>query len=626
MSGSSTRPRRKLSSSSSSFKQRCSSSAASGSSKRKSSKSSASDSPGNSADNVHGKSAVDKRLRSVLSHPLGLPLVYMLNGKDPGSLPFLARKSKFHNENKNTDTNPSTNFDDIFSIAVNKWIVDANNLGKKRLEPKLTKLLSAMIQCVWNETGFYSDAEVDVDAAYGNDPIIGPKPRIDILLTPRSDGKDGTEESTPLAVIEVGRKDSDWWMKLDQNIKYLVRMGDHQKDKRLRLGEPLLCVALTIEDEDETEELMAFKLGVFLCSPKDASGVRADFRLTLLWQFSTHDMEEASKAFGKLLRTTSDFNSWREASATDTPHSFEYFSSNCSRVGDMVSRVRIPMIPYRLNETIVDSLITLPVHLRVPRWQVLRSYDSRFRETNRSSEIYRSKKCHSIVGEGAVVLELSAEDAANEFIHNNDKNPESRTLEIIATPYREGVHEAKLPKAFLPIIDQLQELHEKGFVHGDIRAFNTVFGETADEGWLIDFDFGGKVGATVYPSGYRAVLEDGLRLGESEKAITKRHDWYALTRLMFVIHDFHPPDGVNEPDVQIASKLELYDSNMFWKGNKNDPTKEEIDKLKGLLIRLDGEGWTVRPSELFEKARVENVGEQIKSNQGATGSPPQKNA
>jgi len=114
-------------------------------------------------------------------------------------------------------------------------------------------------------------------------------------------------------------------------------------------------------------------------------------------------------------------------------------------------------------------------------------------------------------------------------------------LKIIATPYRKGGHVAKTPKAFLPIIAQLEELHDKDFVHGDIRAFNTVFGENPDEGWLIDFDFGGKAEETRYPKGYRTVLVDGTRYGESEEYIMKWHDWYALTRLIFHVHELVPP-------------------------------------------------------------------------------------
>jgi RIO-like serine/threonine protein kinase len=49
-------------------------------------------------------------------------------------------------------------------------------------------------------------------------------------------------------------------------------------------------------------------------------------------------------------------------------------------------------------------------------------------------------------------------------------------LIIATTPFRDGKHAANTPSAFLPIINQLMLLHEKGFVHGDIRAFNTVFG------------------------------------------------------------------------------------------------------------------------------------------------------
>jgi RIO-like serine/threonine protein kinase len=70
---------------------------------------------------------------------------------------------------------------------------------------------------------------------------------------------------------------------------------------------------------------------------------------------------------------------------------------------------------------------------------------------------------------------------------------------VIATPCRRGGHVAKKPKAFLPIIDQLEKLHKMDFVHGDIRAFNTVFGEQEDQGWLVNFDFGGEPGIRRYP-------------------------------------------------------------------------------------------------------------------------------
>jgi hypothetical protein len=131
---------------------------------------------------------------------------------------------------------------------------------------------------------------------------------------------------------------------------------------------------------------------------------------------------------------------------------------------------------------------------------VLRSYDSRVRKTNRSAEVYLSLKCRSIVGNDVeTIVTLTGEDtvvaAGSEIIPINDKfwiESKEHTLLIIAAPYRHGGHVAKQPKSFLPIISHLEELHEKGFVHGDIRAFNTVFGvqdkdnDNDKEGWLID--------------------------------------------------------------------------------------------------------------------------------------------
>jgi hypothetical protein len=91
-------------------------------------------------------------------------------------------------------------------------------------------------------------------------------------------------------------------------------------------------------------------------------------------------------------------------------------------------------------------------------------------------------------------------------------SPQKR-LVVIAIPFREGRHFAQNPKDFLPIIDHLEKLHKAGYVHGDIRAFNTVFSEEEGKGCLIDFDFSGKTGTVFYPKGYNQSLADGDRIG-----------------------------------------------------------------------------------------------------------------
>ena len=262
--------------------------------------------------------------------------------------------------------------------------------------------------------------------------------------------------------------------------------------------------------------------------------------------------------------------------------------------------------------------------------QVLRNYDCRVRKTNRSSEVYLSPECRNIVGDVEKIVELPGEDdiKITEFdnCHINDNfwiKSKERTLLIIAVPYRHGCHVAKKPGAFMPIIDQLEELHKKKFVHGDIRAFNTVFGEQENAGWLIDFDFGGKLGSTCYPRGYRGSLADGQRLGdgddEAANEVPQWHDWYALGRLIFVVHEMsEPPEGAS-PD----AITQFFRVKSGWNKLSQDPSSEMIAELRACLGCIDEQGWTVSPNQLFE-IELKKITALSVTNRGATGSPPEK--
>ena len=268
------------------------------------------------------------------------------------------------------------------------------------------------------------------------------------------------------------------------------------------------------------------------------------------------------------------------------------------------------------------------------RKQVLRSYDNRVRITDRSSEVYLGCNNSEIVGgqvetviefldivggaapetDEAPSADSDDDDATNDWFWKDSKK---KTIQIIATPYRPGQHFATSPKAFVPIIDQLQSLHENGFVHGDIRAFNTVFGNESNEpGCLIDFDFGGRKGERCYPKGYRQFLGDGSRIGQGGEVILEWHDWFALGRLIFTIHILQPPDGAGDG-------LLSYKIIRFWSNLAKAPTQEQIRELKTLLSLLEEKGWTVEPDVLFGQALNKNAASGA-TNVKATGSPPKK--
>jgi hypothetical protein len=278
-----------------------------------------SDSANASATNDHGRCTVNNRFRSILSHPLGLPLFYVLHDKEPSTLGFelfdkifgIESKQAFHN-----DAAPSNikTLDGILETALREWVITPNSV-----ETHLTKRMSTLIELEFGNTGFHSAAEVGVK--YENRPKDG---KIDILLS-------NSSSSTPLAIIEVGLHDNEWWKKLDQNVKYLDSFGDHQRDPRLRFDVPLLFAVLTIEGEKTTKE-RRYKLGVFFCTPKERDD---DCRMSLLAQFCTNNRQLAAKAFGRVLRATYFLDKWRNKTRVDK--TVEYFSSNCCRVDRYVS-------------------------------------------------------------------------------------------------------------------------------------------------------------------------------------------------------------------------------------------------------------------------------------------------
>ncbi len=276
--------------------------------------------------------------------------------------------------------------------------------------------------------------------------------------------------------------------------------------------------------------------------------------------------------------------------------------------------------------------------------KVLRCYDNRFRPTERNSEVYVDRKCERTVG-GDVPevfkLKSSFLDLERGNVTNTWKNdPAARELQVIAVPYKEGSHVATTLTDFIPIIQQLQALHENGYVHGDIRAFNVVFGGEA--AGLIDFDLSRRPGKP-YPQGYRPFLSDGYRIGRGDAASCHNklhfwHDWFALGNLIFRIHEIKPPSNASNEGTHFfhhwaqmllywtgIAEFSLLRAERFWTSISETPNQEKINELILLLKNLEQAGFSVEPNPMFridldELQMCDKMRNATKI--GATGSPP----
>jgi hypothetical protein len=236
---------------------------------------------------------------------------------------------------------------------------------------------------------------------------------------------------------------------------------------------------------------------------------------------------------------------------------------------------------------------------------VLRSCDTRFRRNKRSSEVYPDASCRSFVGKVTTVVDIPAGEKAATTADDVDEagyyfwaTPSYGMLQIIAVCYKPGVHQASRPTDFLQVIEQLEMMHGAGYVHGDIRGFNVVYGE---HGGLIDFDFSGKEIERKYPAGYHRFLDDGYRIGTGEvesedNTLTFYHDWYALGHLMFFLHKWKSP-----PTIGRREKHKFHDAKDLWTSLESNPSPAEIRELKYILRDVGLRKWLFRPNKQFQE-------------------------
>jgi hypothetical protein len=278
---------------------------------------------GESANPEFGFIKANRSLRSVVAHPLGLPLAALLNDVpiDDTFNVLAGREVPLTAEKWMRETLPDS-VDEMYSKAFKKC-------GGKGEVP-LTKSLVENIKAA----GIPVEAEKVIDGSDAGKSLRGG--RFDFMIGYSKMG--GQKPVSVVTLVEVGMGIDNWWKKTDQIVTYaeMLVSSNGQNESEFCISKPSLIAIIAIDECDQLsppkKELdTKARFGVFLCWNRDS-----EIRLALLWRVQTTGVDAASHAFGKLLRAT---QMCAQARLFSKPLiDYVYLGPNCCRIGGNVSR------------------------------------------------------------------------------------------------------------------------------------------------------------------------------------------------------------------------------------------------------------------------------------------------
>jgi serine/threonine protein kinase len=173
------------------------------------------------------------------------------------------------------------------------------------------------------------------------------------------------------------------------------------------------------------------------------------------------------------------------------------------------------------------------------------------------------------------------------------KEVEADDLVIISYPFVSGGNIPSKCSDFVGVVTQLASMHDKSFVHGDIRLSNMVF--TPDgRSTLIDFDFTGKQGVNKYPQGFVEDLVDTVRHTEAKggQLLSIEHDLFSMAAVM---HLFTCSNTEWEGACDAVRSGRLLEVASFLSG-----LTDQIEIQAHLQFRFSGSG---SPNQWYSKKR-----------------------
>ena len=132
----------------------------------------------------------------------------------------------------------------------------------------------------------------------------------------------------------------------------------------------------------------------------------------------------------------------------------------------------------------------------------------------------------NILSEDPSASNQALKQLGGDYLHNVSITQLNKRFHCLQYDYISAMMKPHQLCQFAFIMKDLNRLHLKGYVHGDIRKENLLFNE--NYAWMIDFDLT-QLEDTLYPSNHNSSIEERHRDARASRPMKKSHDLYALS-------------------------------------------------------------------------------------------------